>query len=97
MMIKPVKIGNIQTENNLFLAPLAGFTDFAFRGICGEFGAGLTVTEMVSAKGLIYGNKVTQGLYKFTQAKNFLPFNYSVKTLRLFVGRVKVKNFRHSK
>ena len=65
-MIKPIKIGNIQTENNVFLAPLAGFTDFAFRGICGEFGAGLTVTEMVSAKGLIYGNKGNAGLIQIS-------------------------------
>lgn len=69
MMIKPVKIGNLQTENNLFLAPLAGFTDFAFRGICGEFGAGLTVTEMVSAKGLIYGNKGNAGLIQIHESE----------------------------
>lgn len=58
-MIKSVKIGNYITENNLFVAPLASFTDFAFRNICLSLGAGLVYTEMVSAKALCYDNKKT--------------------------------------
>lgn len=58
-MIKSVKIGNYITENNVFVAPLASFTDFAFRNICLSLGAGLVYTEMVSAKALCYDNKKT--------------------------------------
>lgn len=48
-----MKIKNIEIKSNLFLAPMAGVTDFAFRSIAKDFGAGLTFTEMVSAKGLV--------------------------------------------
>ena len=50
-----MKIGSIEFENNIFLAPLAGVTDLPFRYLCKEMGAGLTYTEMVSARGLYYG------------------------------------------
>ena len=49
-------------KSNIILAPLAGYTDAAFRRICADFGAGLTTTEMVSAKGLHYGNENTEYL-----------------------------------
>ena len=61
-MIKKIKIGDITLENNLFVAPLAGFTDFAFREVCLSLGAGLVYTEMVSAKALSYHNLKTQEL-----------------------------------
>lgn len=54
MIIKPLKIGNVTTKNNLFFAPLAGFSDASMRKICLKAGAGLAFTEMVSAKGLKY-------------------------------------------
>ena len=57
-----MKIGNILTENNLFLAPMAGVTDLAFRKICRRYGAALTYSEMISAKGLYYGDKKTSRL-----------------------------------
>ena len=46
--IKKIKIGNIEVENNVFLAPMAGVTDIPFRKICRKFGPGLTYTEMAS-------------------------------------------------
>jgi len=49
-----MKIGNVILENNLILAPMAGYTDVGFRTLCKKFGAALTVTEMVSAKGLYF-------------------------------------------
>ncbi|MDD4815559.1 MAG: tRNA dihydrouridine synthase DusB [Clostridia bacterium] len=49
-----MKIKNLEIKNNIFLAPMAGVTDFAFRSICRDFGAGLSYTEMISAKGLIF-------------------------------------------
>lgn len=67
MDLRPIKIGNIQTENNVFLAPLAGYTNYPFRRLCASYGAGLTYTEMVSAKGLKYGSENTRELL-FTDA-----------------------------
>lgn len=52
-------------KNKLFLAPLAGISDRAFRLICKQFGADVTVTEMVSAKGLYYKDKKTASLLSF--------------------------------
>lgn len=57
-----MKIGNLQLKNNLLLAPIAGFTDAGFRTLCRRFGAALTFTEMVSAKGLYYKNENTKDL-----------------------------------
>ncbi len=62
MLLKEIKIGKFKTPNNLFLAPLAGFSDFAMRQICIKYGAGLTFTEMVSCKGLLYDNENTKDL-----------------------------------
>lgn len=57
-----MKIGNIELKNNIFLAPMAGVTDLAFRIICDSFGAGLSYTEMVSAKALSFSDKKTKQL-----------------------------------
>ena len=57
-----MNIGKIEFKNNVFLAPMAGITDLAFRIICKEFGAELTYTEMISAKGLSYNDKKTFSL-----------------------------------
>ena len=62
MKLSPVNIGGVQTPNNIFLAPLAGYTNYPFRRLCKEFGAGLCYTEMVSAKGLKYGSENTEKL-----------------------------------
>ncbi|MGI6029469.1 MAG: tRNA dihydrouridine synthase DusB [Candidatus Heteroscillospira sp.] len=59
-----IKIGTVELKNPLILAPMAGVTDLAFREICREQGAALTVTEMVSAKALCYGDKKTPALLK---------------------------------
>lgn len=57
-----VKIGGVSIEGRLTLAPMAGVTDFAFRRVCRELGAALTVTEMVSAKALVYKDEKTKSL-----------------------------------
>ncbi len=59
-----LKIKDLNLENNVILAPMAGITDLTFRTICKEFGAGLVSTEMVSAKGLYYKDKKTEELIK---------------------------------
>lgn len=61
-----MKIGNIEFENNVFLAPMAGVTDISFRGLCKEQGCGLVYTEMVSAKALHYGNDNTKKLLRIS-------------------------------
>lgn len=53
------KIGNVEIENRIVMAPMAGITNVAFRKIIKEFGAGLVVSEMVSDKALCYGNQKT--------------------------------------
>lgn len=57
-----LKIGDVQFESNIVFAPIAGFSEVGFRHMCAKYGAGLTYTELVSAKGLCYGNKGTQEL-----------------------------------
>ena len=59
-----MKIENVNLENNIFLAPMAGITDLPFRLICKENGAGLVYTEMVSAKALLYNDEKTKLLLK---------------------------------
>ena len=62
MYIKPLKIGNVNLENNILLAPMAGITDLPFRMICKKYGPSLVCTEMVSAKALFYGDEKTKKL-----------------------------------
>ena len=57
-----MKIGNVEIKNGVFLAPMAGVTDRAFRYMCKKYGAGGMVTEMVSAKAICYGDKKTAKL-----------------------------------
>lgn len=54
-----LKIGNVELENNVILAPMAGVTDLPFRLLCKEQGAGLLCMEMVSAKAIYFHNKNT--------------------------------------
>ncbi|MGN0702198.1 MAG: tRNA dihydrouridine synthase DusB [Lentihominibacter sp.] len=57
-----MKIGSIELKNPFLLAPLAGYTDKTMRALCEQQGASLTFTEMVSAKGLKYGDRKTRKL-----------------------------------
>lgn len=59
-----LKIGNVELENNVVLAPMAGVSDLPFRLLCKEQGAGLLCMEMVSAKAIYYNNKNTRELLK---------------------------------
>lgn len=59
---KTLRIGNVELENPFLLAPLAGITDAPMRRIAREMGAALTYSEMVSGKGLMYGDKNTERL-----------------------------------
>ncbi len=66
-MKKTIKIGNIELNTNVALAPMAGVTDITYRTICKEMGAGLVYTEMVSAKGLYYKDIKTKSLMKINE------------------------------
>lgn len=56
--------GNLEVNNPIFLGPMAGVTDWAFRTICAELGANVTVTEMVSSRALVYKDKKSAALLK---------------------------------
>ncbi|HOM44001.1 MAG TPA: tRNA dihydrouridine synthase DusB [Bacillota bacterium] len=62
-----MQIGNVKLKNNVFLAPMAGVTDMAFRILCKRQGCGLTYTEMVSAKGLHYKSDNTAVLLEIAE------------------------------
>ncbi len=69
MYLKKLKIGNVELRNNILLAPMAGITDLPFRLICEKYGAGLTYTEMISAKGLFYNDSKTKLLLNIENEK----------------------------
>ncbi len=56
-MIHGLDIAGLKLENNVFLAPMAGYTNYPFRKMCRELGAGLAFNEMVSCKGLAFGSE----------------------------------------
>lgn len=78
MRLKSIDIGGLKTPNNVFLAPLAGYTNAVFRQMCSELGAGLTFTEMVSAKGLCYNSANTRSLLYV------MPDYVGIKACQLF-------------
>lgn len=60
-----MQIGTLRFEDSAFLAPLAGVTDIAFRGLCKDMGCGLIYTEMISAKALYYESENTKEMLRF--------------------------------
>ena len=66
----PVQIGNLSLSGNLFLAPVAGYSDRAFRSICAECGADFAYTEMVSSEALTRNNEKTETLMKRAPNEN---------------------------
>jgi tRNA-dihydrouridine synthase B len=69
MYLHKIKIGNVEINNNIFLAPMAGITDVPFRVLCKEQGAGLVYTEMVSSKGMFYNDKKTKKLLEIDNSE----------------------------
>lgn len=62
-----MRISNLELDNNVFLAPMAGVTDMAFRILCREMGAGLVFSEMVSSKALYYKDEKSIELMKIDE------------------------------
>lgn len=70
MYIEKLKIGNVELENNILLAPMAGVTDLSYRKICKKYGnPGLACTEMISSKGLFYNDKKTEQFLVLNEEK----------------------------
>ena len=67
--MKKLRIGTVELENNIILAPMAGVTDLPFRLLCREMGAGLVCMEMVSAKAIYYNNKNTESLLELHEGE----------------------------
>lgn len=61
-----MRLGKYEIENPLVLGPMAGVTDWAFRTVCAQLGANITVTEMVSSRALVYKDKKSAALLKKT-------------------------------
>lgn len=59
-----MRFGNFEMEKPLILGPMAGVTDWAFRTVCAELGADITVTEMVSSRALVYKDKKSAALLR---------------------------------
>ena len=59
-----MRIGNLEVNNPIALGPMAGVTDLAFRTVCAQLGANITVTEMVSSRALVYKDKKSAALLK---------------------------------
>lgn len=88
----PFKIGDLTIETPFMLAPLAGITDKSMRSLCLKQGASLVFTEMVSAKGLWYGDKKTDKLLEIGEDETNVAFQlfgsdpeimaYAAKTLK---------------
>ena len=69
LVVTIMKIGNIELDTPVALAPMAGISDLPYRVICRKFGCGLTVSEMVSAKGLLYKNEKTFAMLQIDAAE----------------------------
>ena len=70
MYLKKLKIGNVELENNIILAPMAGVTDLPYRIICKKYGnPGLVCNEMVSAKAICYKDEKTLKMIKSNNEK----------------------------
>ncbi len=96
MRLTPITVGNVTIKNNVFLAPLAGYTNYGMRRLCKELGAGLCYTEMVSAKGLKYGSENTEELLYTDENEGLTAaqiFGSEPQTMRLACEHEKLAPF----
>ena len=77
--MNPVKIGNINIDNPICLAPMAGFSALSFRVICGEMGAAYCPTELVSARSIRYN-----GLGRNSRYSMIDPVREKIPVIQLF-------------
>lgn len=74
LLKKPFFIGSLQIRNRLLMAPMCGITHYPFRKACQQFGAGLTYTQMVSAKALTMGDQKTKQFLSYQEHERPLAF-----------------------
>ncbi|MDO5520389.1 MAG: tRNA dihydrouridine synthase DusB [bacterium] len=91
-----LKIGNVNIDGNIILAPMAGVTDLPFRLLCKEMGADLIYTEMVSAKGIYYNNKNTDALLEVREEERPVAlqlFGSDPKLMAEMAKKIEPRNF----
>ncbi len=94
--LKDLRIGDVTMDGNLILAPMAGVTDLPFRLLCKEEGASLLYTEMISAKGIYYGNKNTELLWTIDERERPVTlqlFGSEPQLLADIAMRIEGRNF----
>ena len=74
MYLHKLKIGNVELENNIILAPMAGITNLPFRMICKKFGPGMVCTEMASSKAMFHNDQKTKRLLNTEGEKRPISF-----------------------
>ncbi len=74
MYLHKLKIGNVELENNLILAPMAGVTNLPFRIVCKDYGADMVCTEMASAKAMFHNDQKTKRLFNTEGEKRPISF-----------------------
>lgn len=89
MSDKKYIIGDVELPNPFLLAPLAGVTDAVMRRLCEEQGAAMTCTEMVSAKGLYYGDRKTPKLL-------YIPPKSGITAVQIFGSEPDVMSYAAS-
>lgn len=92
-----MKIGELVFDNPIFLSPMAGVGDFAFRSLCRECGADLSYTEMISAKGLVYDSKKTIKMLHTNQEEDVCAVQLFGKEPQVFyqaLKRPELKKFK---
>ena len=91
-----MKIGSVKIESPIFLAPMAGVTDYAFRILCKEMGAGVVYSEFVSADGIIRENQKTLDLIRFHEKERPIGIQMfgSSPDVMAQAARFVVDNFR---
>lgn len=91
-----MRIGNVEIDNNVFLAPMAGFTDQPFRRLAKEFGAGFCYTEMVSAKAVAYRDKKTELLYNIHETEYPIGLQIFGSEPKIMANAVEILNDKAS-
>ena len=90
------KIGNVEINGDLILGPMAGVTDLPFRFLCRKMGADLLYTEMISAKGIYYGNKNTELLWRIDESEHPITlqlFGSEPELMAKMAAKIEHRNF----
>lgn len=87
---RPVRFGSVEIESPLILAPMAGVCDLPYRMIARKHGAALVCAEMVSAKGLVYGNKHTREMLTVHKTNILCQCSFLGRSRKLWPERLRL-------